>query len=271
MSDVPVTPRSSDEIERVAEGWRRALDPDDLWAPDILEMIEKASREFRDTQGLNVIFRPDSEMGAEEARAESNPPLISVRESLRSRENRLRSTLAHELGHVLLHPGVPKFRKEVATGSPANLSVLQSAEAQAWVFARAFLMPSWKVAQATSALNLSLRCRVSLDIAEIRYNQYTRTAQKRVEPPGVRSLIKRLEAANAAPIDPKIARDRQRITAWERAPHIPGRDPSRFRRSADFDCGFTIDRTQYGNSLSQFGWYVQDGHALAYVALKKSE
>src|SRR5256885_1933004 len=80
--DIPVGPSSTHEIERLAEGWRHALDDEDKWAPDILALIDKAGSEFKAVQGLRVVPLPDEEMGDDEARAESNPPRIYIRASL---------------------------------------------------------------------------------------------------------------------------------------------------------------------------------------------
>jgi hypothetical protein len=79
MTDIPVDPRSWEEIERVAEGWRKVLDPEDLWAPDILALLKRAGLQFEATKGLEVIFLPNAQMGDDEARAEFDPPRIFVR------------------------------------------------------------------------------------------------------------------------------------------------------------------------------------------------
>jgi hypothetical protein len=274
MSDIPVSPRSNADIERLAEGWRRTLDVQDDWAPDILSLLEKAAKEFEALQGLRVIFLPDEEMQDDEARAEFDPPRICMRASLacdvRNNVPRVRSTLSHELGHLLLHPGVPKFRKNAGNASIANLPAFRSAEAQAWVFARAFLMPSWKVEQVNSAKALSLRCRVSLQIAEIRFAQFARPRQRKVELPEVKSAIQKLRSAVPAAIaNPGIVAERERTRAWERARHIDGEDPAVARRSDDKGSGYRIERHQYGNALSPFGWFAEDGQALAYYGKDK--
>jgi Zn-dependent peptidase ImmA (M78 family) len=274
MSDIPVTPRSNGDIERLAEGWRKALDAQDAWAPDILSLIERAAHEFEALQGLQIVFLPDEEMQDDEARAEFSPPRIYMRMSLESdaRNNvpRARSTLAHELGHLLLHPGVPKFRKNAGNTSIANLPAFRSAEAQAWVFARAFLMPSWKVEKVNSAKELSLRCRVSLQIAEIRFAQFVRPGRRKVELPEVKTVIQKLRSAvQPAVVDPRVVVEHHRMRAWERARHIDGEDPAVARRSDDKGSGYRIERRQYGNALSPFGWFAEDGQALAYYGKDK--
>ena len=264
--------RRIEEIDRIAEGWRKALDPEDKWAPEIMPLLEKAGGEFEAVRGLQVIFEPDGEMGSNEARAEFNPPCIYVRQSLENdafnNAPRLRSTLAHELGHLILHPGVPKFR----TVSSDKLAGFRVQEGEAWEFARAFLMPSWKVQRVTSPLDLSLRCRVSLEIAEIRHAQFVHGKHGRAEVPGVRDAINCLKSVRVPRAeDAGIAAERERAKAWERALHVPDEDPSRVRRSEDGNYGYRIERDQYEKPNSPFGWYVRDGKAFAYAAKESSE
>jgi len=266
--DIPVQPRSRDDIERVAEGLRRELDPEDQWAPHILFLLAGAGH-LEGARDLQVIFLPDQEMGDDEARAESKPPRICIRKSLeadaRANAPRARSTLAHELGHVVLHPGVPKFRKSAGNAKMVNLSASKSAETQAWIFARAFLMPSWKVEQVGSALELSLRCRVSNEIAKIRYEQFERATKRRPEVLGVRDVIDKIRSAEpASTIDPRIRAERERVRAWERARHVDGENPARSRRSDDRGSGYRIEWRHYGQALSPTGWFVKDGQALSY-------
>jgi hypothetical protein len=269
--DGPNPPHTTADIEWLAEGWRKALDPEDSWAPDIMTLIENAGREFKAVHGLKVAFLPDKEMGDDEARTEFEPLRICVRQSLQvdaiNNVPRLRSTLAHELGHAVLHSGMPKSRKEPGNGKIAYLTAFKLQESQAWLFARAFLMPSWKVEQVTSALALSLRCRVSSEMAEIRFAHAPRRALSRPEPAGVRAAIDKLRSTSPHPVeDTRIKAERDRIKAWARARHIEDQDPSRAPRSDDAGTGYRIEWRHYGNALSPFGWFVEDGRALAYFA-----
>lgn len=269
FDDTPVTRRSRDEVEQSAEHLRRVLDPLDQWAPDILELIKRA----KDLEGFSepqVIFLPDAEMEGAEARAEFNPPRIYIRKSLETdviaNGARARATIAHELGHLVLHPGLPKPRKTLGNSKVVNLSSATSAEAQAWWFARAFLMPSWKMAQVNSAEELSTKCKVSTAIAKIRYDAFVQVATRRPELLGIGQAISEIRAAGPkSSADPRIVAERARFGAWERARHITGEDPLKVRRSDDSGTGYRIEYGHYGNALSPFGWFVEDGRALAYL------
>lgn len=269
MPDTPDRTRSAEGVERVAEGWRRALDPEDNWAPNIPELIARAGREFTDVLGLHIEFLCDEKMSDDEARTEFEPLRICVRESLRdavaNEVPRLRSTLAHELGHAVLHDVMPKSRKNSGDGKVAYLAAFKVEEGEAWIFARAFLMPSWKVQQVSSALELSIKCRVSLEMAEIRFARASHLRRSRREPPSVRVALDRLKSTvvNRAE-DTRVAAARERMTTWMRARHIEGQDPMRVRRSDDPGTGYEVHWKDHGKEPSPFGWFVKDGQVLAY-------
>lgn len=265
FEDTPVSASSWKEIERIAEGWRRALDPENAWAPEILTLLERA-KAFENAAGLQIIFAPDQEMGEDEGRAESDPSRIFVRQSLEEDAHangpRARSTLAHEFAHIVLHPGLPKFRKQAGNAKIINLAPFRSAEAQAWAFARAFLMPTWLVEQVETPLELAQRCRASVEMAEIRLGSL-----KKAKPPlpAIETAIEKIRsAAPLAPVDTRVRAEREKNTAWERARHITGENPIRVRRSDDPGAGYRIEWRHYGNALSSCGWFIEDGRAMAY-------
>lgn len=257
---------STEELERIAEGWRKALDPEDAWAPNIPELVAKAGREFKDVLGLHIAFLRDDEMDDDQARTEFSPLRICVRESLRDDVSnnvaRLRSTLAHELGHAVLHDCMPKSRKNTGDGKVAYLAAFKNEEGEAWIFARAFLMPSWRVLQVSSARELSIRCQVSLEMAEIRFSSLKKA---RSPLPGIESAIARIRSATPLEqVDNRIRAEREKNTAWERARHLAGENPIRVRRSDDPGAGYRIEWRHYGTALSPYGWFVEDGRAMAY-------
>lgn len=260
--------RGTDEIERMAEGWRKALDPEDEWAPHVMRLLEKAAKEFKHTSGLSIRFRPDSEMVDHEARAETDPPTIFVRESLaadaEANRPRIRSTLIHELAHVILHPGVPKFRKH--SGATA-LVVSRRWEAEAWSFARAFLMPSWKVAQVESAEALALRSRVSLYIAKIRYERSSRASTSRPELPEVRTLLDTLKKPPAQKTEE--AKSRKQTAAqliWETLPLAPGEDPAQYRLCSQRT--YLVAWAEF-DRFTQCGWFLVGGRVVAAISIDR--
>ncbi|MEX1059398.1 MAG: hypothetical protein WED13_00085, partial [Methyloceanibacter sp.] len=112
MEDVFVKGLSAREIEGRATAWRDAFDVSNAWVPDLVDILEfKFPRMFPD---FTLVVRDDREMENAEAYAQSNPPRIVLRESVyrgagRARP-RSRMTLAHELGHLVLHKGVLNAR-----------------------------------------------------------------------------------------------------------------------------------------------------------------
>jgi hypothetical protein len=248
------------------------LDPADSWAPDILELVAKAGQEYKDVAGLHVVYLPDEEMLDDEARTEFDPLRICVRRSLQddavNNVPKLRGTLAHELGHAVFHSGLPKSRKAPGDGKTAYLAAFKPIESEAWIFARAFLMPSWKLAEVSSALELSLRCRVTTRLAEIRYANASQPLLKRAEPAGLREALHKLRSAGSLPTyDPRVKAERDRHAAWARARHIQDENPLHVRRSDDPGTGYRVRWQDYGNALSPFGWFVSDGQVLAYYAV----
>lgn len=203
-----------------------------------------------------------------EARAESDPPTIFVRKSLEedahANKPRIRSTLIHELGHIILHPGVPKFRKQ--SGTPA-LVASRAWEAEAWTFARAFLMPSWKVVQVDSAVALALRSRVSLDIAKIRYVQSSRASKSRPELPEVRALLDTLKKPPAHMVEEaKNRKLRAALAVWDTLRPAPGEDPAKYRLCSQ---GAYLVAWDEFDSFSQCGWFIIGGRVVAAISIDR--
>jgi Zn-dependent peptidase ImmA (M78 family) len=123
-----------------------------------------------------LITRSDQEMGDAEAYTQFNPPHIVVRNSVyrlaRKADGRSRMTLAHELGHLVMHPGAAKLRSDFPPSNADELRPFESAEWQANKFASLFLMPLHIVREFTSASQLSESCRVSLQAAQIRFSEF---------------------------------------------------------------------------------------------------
>lgn len=174
--DFLVPPKSANDIEAKALAWRDALGVSNAWAPDVIDLFERKLPKLVPSYALTV--RPDDEMiaiGDAEAYTEFNPPLIAVRNSvyiLASRKDgRARMTFAHEFGHLVLHPGAAKLRIETGNQSAARVKPYESAEWQARKFGAFFLLPSHVVREFWSPRELADACHVSLQAAEIRFQE----------------------------------------------------------------------------------------------------
>jgi hypothetical protein len=215
---------------------------------------------------VEVIVQPDAQMGNKEAYATSDPPRMFLRRSVFEQgerdEPRARMTFLHELVHIVLHPGAPKARMTGGNFTPKHIKPFNSAERQARVTAAAFLMPRPTVFRAKSPEDLQAWCRVSAQAAGIRFAQF----KPRAEPAFVREGLNRLRLATTKAAERRIVEERERTVAWERARPIPGEDPARSRRSDDEGYGYRIERRQFKNRNSPFGWFLHNGKALAYFA-----
>jgi hypothetical protein len=172
IDDYKVTPRSAKDIEAVALAWRDALGVPNEWAPDMVRIVE--CQLPRLIPAFALIVRADAEMGDAEAYAEFNPPHIAVRDSVYRlalrHDGRSRMTFAHELGHLVMHPGAAKLRTE-SGHAIRELKAYESAEWQAKKFASLFLMPRHIAIEFNSARQLSECCKVSVQAAEIRFGE----------------------------------------------------------------------------------------------------
>jgi Zn-dependent peptidase ImmA (M78 family) len=80
-------------------------------------------------------------------------------------EHRARFTVAHELGHLMLHSGIP-FARAIQTN--AEVKAFEDSEWQADEFAGALLMPLPLIATMGTIEEIVTRCQVSQQAAECR-------------------------------------------------------------------------------------------------------
>jgi Zn-dependent peptidase ImmA (M78 family) len=180
IDDYKVDPRSAKNIELLTLAWRDRLGVPNIWAPDMLRLLEIELPKIPKLGQFALITRSELEMGDAEAYTEFNPPHIVVRNSVyqsaRKADGRSRMTLAHELGHLVMHPGAAKLRSEWA---PTNtrLKPFESAEWQANKFASLFLMPLHVIREFTSPSQLAESCQVSQQAAQIRFGEFAHIAK----------------------------------------------------------------------------------------------
>jgi IrrE N-terminal-like domain len=175
IDDFKVAARSAKEIEALTLAWRDRLGAPNEWAPSMLRLLEIELPKIPKLGQFALVTRADAEMGDAEAYTEFNPPNIVVRNSVyqlaRKWDGRSRMTLAHELGHLVMHPGAAKLRSDFGRLNSTKLRPFESAEWQANKFASLFLMPLHIVRDFASASQISENCQVSLRAAEIRFSE----------------------------------------------------------------------------------------------------
>ena len=132
-----VPPRSRKNLRNVAT---QLLMHCEISGPPILivEILE-----FHLTNlGVTYEYLPRQEMGDDHGRSFPNDGRIQIREDVYERacegRGRDRLTIAHEIGHVILHGGLPLRRSVV---SPDSIRTFESSEWQANAFAGELLMP----------------------------------------------------------------------------------------------------------------------------------
>jgi hypothetical protein len=127
----------------------------------------------------------DELMGKRDGTTEStvDSVVISVKRSVHQKalwgDGRARMTLAHELGHGVMHYGATMFRNSDATGGTelSRASPSESAEHQAKVFASAFLIDDEVAASLSSPEEISTEFLVSLEAAEICFERLAEEAE----------------------------------------------------------------------------------------------
>lgn len=166
MGNLAVAPRSRKEIERIANNLRSLLDCTSLYFP-ILHLIELLSVPDEDGNvELNCEIVPDIEMPGEYATYSPVQNTIRIRESVylgASRNNgRDRFTLAHELGHFILHRSQEyKFARV-----DHHVPTYQDPEWQANTFASMLLMPRHLI-RGMDLTEVAEKCATSRQAAEI--------------------------------------------------------------------------------------------------------
>jgi hypothetical protein len=124
----------------------------------------------------------DLEMGDDDGKTEfeNDRVTISVKGSVHGKalfgDGRSRMTLAHELGHGVMHKGAPKFRGGGASGATglSTGNALESAEHQAKVFASAFLVHDKQAAELKNAEEISTEFVIGLHAAQIVFERLER-------------------------------------------------------------------------------------------------
>jgi len=163
-SQTVVAPLSRDAIETFALAWRRALGFDDAQPVDMLKIIEFILPMIWDDYTYEIV--DDAELGEAEATTSTTNRHIRIGLGPYERAmhgiSRYAFTLAHELGHLLLHTGKPT---SLARGT---VKPFLNPEWQADTFAGAFLVPAGEARKCLSVEEIAARFRISQAAAQVR-------------------------------------------------------------------------------------------------------
>jgi hypothetical protein len=133
-----VPPRKQQEIEEIAAALRRTLGVIEPFFP-LLEVVEQRIPKAWDQFYCGVA--DDDELGGDHGRTWPDEGVILLRsdvyQGVREHQGRDRFTLAHELGHLVLHSGIGMARRV----SASEIKTYCNSEWQADAFGGALLIP----------------------------------------------------------------------------------------------------------------------------------
>ena len=272
--DFPVAVLSQETIESFAEHFAARVFGKDAWRPNICDSLQASQSYFSATHPLRIEPRPDSEMMDAEAYAFANPPRIFIRQSLldagKKGDAECGMILLHEVGHLLLHEGAAAKPRMVG-GNKVAKSILpeQSAERQAWLFAKAARMPSWLIAEVDNPEQLAELCGIDVNYANERWNEYSGHQVKKRLPADLANFIARANSqgktnGRTQTVEERAAKENAEINAgWENAARVEGKDPVEFRLCAR---GFLVRRSHYLKDTPT-GWKLAFGEVRSYFDL----
>lgn len=230
-----VTACSDTVLENISEDLRKRLGLERDSFLDPFDVIHRVSDAGYPSIELKIL--PDTELPDEDAYTAFEPTRIFVRASVaakaRQGDARSRFTLFHELGHAVLHPGLPKARKTVVALRPDKIPPQNDSERQANVFAAAIMMPRPFVKQCSNHQELAKRTGASKTAAEYRFKHCFSDSAK-VTPPDLQEGIERMKRENLQPKRLKptgsvLRLEVQKRLSWDFLSELEGYDPDQFR------------------------------------------
>lgn len=161
---VRVCPRSRDSIQTLADHFRLQLRFHDKPFFDVIKVFELALPVLVDDYNYEIL--PREEMGELHGRTYPERHCIQLREDVYNRatdgKGRDRFTVAHEIGHLLLHTDTSFARSNTAT----TWKRYEDSEWQADVFAGQLLAPTYLI-KGMSPTQVCRECQVSLQAAKV--------------------------------------------------------------------------------------------------------
>lgn len=165
-----VPPKSITDIRGYAKYIRDALNLGNKKI-DMVELIEFILPVYLEDFSYSILEK--IEMGDDEARTYPDSLLIEIRSDvyndLTNGGRREQFTLAHELGHLIMHAGIDK-KVRFARNKQAH-KIYEDSEWQANEFAGEFLMPYEEALICSSVEEIHEKFGVSLSAAKVRYRK----------------------------------------------------------------------------------------------------
>jgi hypothetical protein len=267
MSDFVTKPRSDAEIDNIAAQARIAfgVHPETL-APD-LERVLRVEIPKR-YPNFELLVPPDAELPDADAKTIGSRMFLraTVMAGIVQGVGRARFTGAHEIGHLLMHPGDVRHRMTLVAARPEFIEPSRSGERQADRFAQAFLMPKEIVRLFQTAEALAEKCKVSLHAARIAFDEHvTRQQPRALSTAHVDEVLRELSTAagrrepRSIGYSSKGARgDIDRL--WRELPEAPNLDAREYRLA---DNKWLIARREF-KQMTQCGWTIAGDRVLPY-------
>lgn len=162
---VKVAPRSKLQIRELANKVRGLISARDDVPLDIVSLLEIYLQELK----VEIFVLDRQEMKTVEASTDSDDLKIFIRddvyEALHNGDGRSRFTIAHEIGHLLMHENVSLARDQVPP------KAYEDSEWQADVFAAELLVPLHVAAMYNDPSELSMTMGVSFTCAKNRISE----------------------------------------------------------------------------------------------------
>ena len=185
--DKRVPARSDAEVRRIAERTKAEFGVSRRRPVNILRFLKSCSLlTLYGRKKLVLLVVDDADLGGIDAKTEFSKDVVTItcKRGVRDRAEvgvgRDRMTLAHELGHAVLHHSVPMFKLVGAAGASdlARDGAHTSAEHQAKIFAAAFLIHDEDAAKLGNAQEISEEFGVSLQAAQVCFDRLNRKAER---------------------------------------------------------------------------------------------
>jgi hypothetical protein len=259
--------RALEEIESEADRCRSSAQLDEDGRIDIFELLKAWDIKLR--------IKSDAEMGDAEAHSLADTQEIRCRRSiscgLRFGDPHARYVIGHELGHMFLHRGsAPKARKVGGNRTLVFIAEDESAERQAWKFARALFVTRLDLASGESDEEVGVRVGLATGPVSLRREE-VRMAMRANMPKSVPSEVTAfLERSRRAENEAESTRkkrareDAEMRAAWTRAAQIEGENPASVRSAR----GFRVEWNDYGCPDSQVGWTIINGEVRSFMELR---
>ncbi len=161
------------EIENLANQARLNVTVYDA-LPVPMNTVASRIGDIRPARRIHLVVKPDDEMGSDDAYTDTTKATIYLRESTfkdLAVSSRARFTLAHEIGHAMLHNRDGALSRSMSgkdARTQAGTFGVAKLESEANQFASAFLMPREKVDLNASNSEISQQFGVTEKTAEVR-------------------------------------------------------------------------------------------------------